>query len=72
MSTTSKELIHQPFKALAQGEQGDYSIPVIPVRLVSKDNPVQVEPIMSICSQQGPIYISKEQAMTFFGLVEPS
>jgi hypothetical protein len=49
-----------PFQAFGQGVE-DFSVDVIPVNHS-----------MAICTEDGAIYIDKEQAATFFDLVETS
>ena len=49
---------HQEFTADAQGEH-DYTVPVF-----------EVNNDMVIGTEDGAVYITKEQAMKFFGLVE--
>lgn len=51
------------FKALAQGEV-DYAVDVIHTRLPGQGDR------MTICAQEGAIYITREQAKAFFGLTE--
>lgn len=55
--------LHQPFRAMAQGEV-DYTVEVVAIAN-RKETP------MTICAQEGAIYITKAQAMAFFGLVDP-
>lgn len=55
--------INQEFRALAQG-RCDYVVNVI-------SNHTQVGHFMTICATEEAIYISREQAKAFFGLVEP-
>lgn len=57
--------LYQPFKALAQG-RADYEVEVIRI-----DHPANV-PFMVICATEEAVYITKEQVMKFFGLVEAS
>jgi hypothetical protein len=54
---------HEAFKAMAQ-DSVDYSVDVISIK-----NMVD-ETMMCVCSEEAAIYVTKEQAMKFFGLVE--
>lgn len=56
--------MHQPFQAMAQGEH-DYSVDVFPIAHPTYGT------LMVIGAQEGAIYITREQAKEFFGLVEP-
>lgn len=52
------------FTALAQG-QTDYTVQVI------HTNPEPYGDLMTICATEEAVYITREQAKAFFGLVEP-
>lgn len=58
--------MYSPFTALAQGK-ACYTIEVIPAR-----PDVEGDVLMAVCTREEDIYITKEQAMKFFGLVEPT
>ena len=51
--------MYEPFEALMQDALGDTHIDVI-----------EVNGDMTICMPDDPIYITKQQAKQFFGLVE--
>lgn len=51
------------FRALAQG-RADYTIPVVCSSIEGYGD------LMTICATEEVIYVSKEQAMAFFGLKE--
>ena len=53
---------YQPFLAMTQGMQGDYSTHV--------ESNGGHDPAMLVCAAEGAIYITKAQAMEFFNLVE--
>lgn len=55
--------INDEFKAMAQGTT-DYVIDVI------HTNSEKYGDLMTICATEEAIYITKEQAMAFFGLVD--
>lgn len=57
--------MHFPFNALAQGKH-DYQIAVI--KTIGNDG----VPYMTVCATEEAVYITKEQAMKFFGLVDPT
>ena len=57
---------YQQFTALAQGRT-NYEIEVIAITPSIGDTP-----LMTVCATEEAIYITKEQAMKFFGLVDPS
>ncbi len=52
------------FTALAQGKT-DYTVQVI------HTNPESYGDLMTICATEEAVYITREQAKAFFGLVEP-
>ena len=58
--------MHKPFLAQTQGIV-DYSTDVIPVDPYCDGNV-----LMTICAIEGAIYITKQQAMNFFGLIDPT
>jgi hypothetical protein len=55
--------MHEEFTAIAQG-RSDYIVEVIGTKAVDSDV------VMTILATEEAIYITKEQAMKFFGLVE--
>ena len=56
--------MYEEFQAMAQGKC-DYTLPVI------KTETTKFGPMMTIMATEEAIYITKEQAMEFFGLVDP-
>lgn len=58
--------MYKPFLAQTQGVT-DYSTDVIPLAPRGDENV-----IMTICAIEGAIYITKQQAMDFFGLTDPT
>lgn len=63
--------LHQPFTALAQGKT-DFVVDVEPIVLAEPSPFVPFEPLMCVMASEEAIYITKQQAMDFFGLVEPT
>lgn len=57
--------MHQQFLAMAQGKN-DYSVHAFPT--TSKEFGTMI----TLGAEEGAIYITKAQAMEFFGLVEPT
>lgn len=57
-------MMHAEFDALAQGKC-DYTLKVIPIANNG-------ETLMTILATEEAVYISKAQAMAFFGLIEPA
>ena len=57
--------MHEKFIAIAQG-RCNYTVEVIPVKPLSP----HIDPVMAILATTEAIYITKEQAMKFFGIVE--
>lgn len=55
---------HQPFQAICQGAYGDGTVEVTVVNLRSHG------PTMCVSLEEGPVYITKKEAMEFFGLKE--
>ena len=58
--------LHQPFLATQQGPLGDWRINVSAIRNKQSGT------MMCIELETGPIYITKKQAMDFFGLEDAS
>jgi hypothetical protein len=61
VSAPFKRVVSKKFKAMAQGRV-DYSVDVIPVE--SNGN---FGTMMGICTEEGAVYITKQQAKEFFG-----
>jgi len=62
LGTKMNTIPFEPFIAFAQG-QTDYTVDVIRAHTEDGD-------MMAICTPDGAIYISKSQAMAFFGLTD--
>ena len=56
--------MHQPFQAMAQGSYCDYEI------LVTHSHTNTYGDMLTVCASEEVIYITKAQAMEFFGLVD--
>lgn len=63
---TVPSAIYGTFYVLRQDAYLDYALEALAV--YTKDDGV----ILAIASEEGPIYVTREQAKAFFGLVEPN